>query len=131
MTRHTLQSTPLHQNQNRKPKLIKIALLTLWTAITLMLFLAPTTWFSGIPWQKVDKEGHAILFLIGTIILYKSTDIRSTIAIMLALTFGLELLQVLSPQRTISNQDIGANLLGVFIGLGVIWGTNMGKNKNY
>lgn len=117
-------------------KRLGIILLLAWMVLLIFLLLTPPSLLMGImglvkigglelgriPYEKVDKLGHIILFAIGTIIAFKILTLKKVFALMLTLSLLTECLQMLSPQRTLSLLDIYANTVGVTLGIAVaIW----------
>jgi VanZ family protein len=91
--------------------------LALWYIITILLLLAPPSWLGPIPIQKVDKLSHILLFFTGTYIACKIISIKDCLVLMMLLSLGSELIQALSPNRTLSLNDLLANTIGISLAI--------------
>ena len=66
-----------------------------------------------------DKANHVFAFIVLGLLLRLSYGITYWRAIVLLLVFGIfiELSQYMTPSRSAEIQDIGADLIGIFVGL--------------
>jgi VanZ family protein len=112
---------------------IQWTLTLIWTALTVKLMLSPSGDGTTVSWvsklfggtETTDAIGHIIINAIlaflwcWTISLYTSTAKMSRIILIggIIWCFGAELSQFLVPNRGASLIDLGANIVGVLIGL--------------
>jgi VanZ family protein len=103
--------------------------LVLWATLTFYALVLPPAWLGDIPWQKFDKIAHMGLFGLGMFMAQDLLSKGKALTLMLTIAILSEWLQELSPQRTFSVQDMGANILGIIMVLIILPKGRLGFDK--
>jgi VanZ family protein len=89
----------------------------IWAILGAFVLFNPSWGAITFPLQKIDKIGHACLFLVGSIIFIKDLGFKKGIILSLGVAIITEFLQSLVPHRSFSWTDMIMNIIGICIGL--------------